>query len=117
MRVLVTVSPQMYRQAVAIAILRHRPDAEVLIASPEDLDGQARSFAPHAVVRNDDGEQLDVPEGVVCWVGVLITDSMNARISVGGRVTGAHDVSIEKLIAALDEAEALVEEEDGVLPA
>lgn len=86
MRILVTVSPQMYRrQAVSIAILRHRPDAEVLIASPEDLDGQARSFAPHPVVRNGDGEQLDVPEGVVCWVGVLITDSMNARISVGGR--------------------------------
>ena len=112
MRVLVTVTPQMYRQAMAIAILRHRPDAEVLIASPEDLDGQAKSFAPHAVVRNHDGEELGIPEGVVCWVGVMINDSMNARISVGGRVTDAHDVCVEELIAALDEAEALVPEED-----
>ncbi len=108
MRILVTISPQMYRQAVALAVLQHRPDAEVLIASPEDLDGQAASFAPHALVHNDDGEDLGVPEGVVCWVGVIITDSMNARISVGGRVTEAHDVSMEELLAAIDEAEALV---------
>lgn len=116
MRVLVTVSPQMYRQAVALAVLQHRPDAKVLIAAPEDLDGQAESFAPHALVHNDDGEELGVPEGVVCWVGVTITDSMNARISVGGRVTDAHDVTVEELIAALDEAEALVPEDDGDRP-
>ena len=106
----------MYRQAVALAVLRYRPDAEVLIASPEDLDRQAKSFAPHAVVRNDDGEELGVPEGVVCWVGVMITDSMNARISVGGRVTDAHDVTVEELLAALDEAEVLVPEDDGGRP-
>lgn len=112
-RVLVTVSPQMYRQAVALAVLRHRPDAEVLVASPTDLHGQATSFAPHVLVRNDDGESLDATEGVVCWVGVMITDSMNARISVGGSVTDAHDVTLEELLAAIDEAEALVPEDHG----
>ena len=95
----------------------HRPDAEILIASPEYLDGQAKSFAPHAVVRNDDGEELGIPEGVVCWVGVTITDSsMDARISAGGRETYAHDATVEELIRALDEAEVLVPEEDGGRP-
>ena len=73
-RVLVTVEPRMYREAIAIALQRMRPDTEVMLAPEEVLDGQVDGFAPNVLVRNDsDGA---IPEGllgsVVCRVEVLL---------------------------------------------
>jgi hypothetical protein len=52
-RVLVTVEPRMYREAIALAVQRDRPDAEVMLVSAVGLDGQVDSFEPHMLVRND----------------------------------------------------------------
>jgi hypothetical protein len=62
-RVLVTVEPRMYREAIALAVHRNRPEAEVMLVPEEVLDGQVKDFAPHVLVRNDsDGV---VPEGLL----------------------------------------------------
>src|SRR4028118_2380123 len=45
-RILVTVSPRMYREAIALSIRSRRPDFEVLIAPPWPLDGRAEAFVP-----------------------------------------------------------------------
>ena len=47
-RVLVTVEPRMYREAIAIAVHRNRPEAEVMLVAEEGMDGQAYDFAPRA---------------------------------------------------------------------
>ena len=62
-RVLVTVEPRMYREAIALAMQRHRPDAEVMLVSAVGLDGQVDSFEPHMLVRNDSDEAI--PEGLL----------------------------------------------------
>ena len=89
-RVLVTVEPRMYREAIAIAVHRNRPEAEVMLVAEEGMDGQVKDFAPHVLVRNDSDRV--VPEGllgsVVCRMEVLYTDSMAARVSVGDTPTG-----------------------------
>lgn len=103
----------MYRETLALAVLKRFPDAEMIVASPEALDGQAKRFAPHVVVRDDDGEELNVPEGVVCWMGVRVADSVYARISMDGRVTEFHDATLEDLLAALDGAAGLLRPADG----
>jgi hypothetical protein len=109
-RVLVTVEPRMYRQAIALAVQRNRPETEVMFGSEEGLEGQVKDFAPHVLVRNDsDGV---VPErvlgSVVCRMEVLYTDGMDARISVGGDSYTIEDASIDYLLALVDEAENLV---------
>ena len=109
-RVLVTVEPRMYREAIALAVQRNRPNSEVMHLSEEVMDGQAKYFAPHVLVRNySDGE---VPEGllggVVCRVEVIYTDGMAARVSVGGRSYTIEDATIDDLLALVDEAEDLV---------
>ena len=106
-RVLVTVEPRMYRQAIALALQRARPNTEVMIAPEDVLDGQVKDFAPHVLVRNDSDreipeEQLD---GVVCRVEVLYTDHMAARISVGGRSYTIEDASMDDLLSLVDEVE------------
>ena len=45
-RVLVTVEPRMYREAIAIAVRRGRPEAEVMLVPPNLLGGQVDGFEP-----------------------------------------------------------------------
>lgn len=104
-KILVANSPRMYRESLAFSILRHRPDFEVLIVSPEDLDGQVARFGPHVLVRDDDGVETNAPDGVILWVGIMIDDHLNARIAVDGKISERHDVSLEELLEALDEVE------------
>ena len=111
LRVLITVEPRMYREAIALAIQHHRPDAEVLLVSESVLDGQASGFAPHLLVRND-GDDGFVPEelleGVVCRAEVLYTDSMATRVSLaGGGSYTIGDACVDDLLALVDEAEGL----------
>ena len=112
MRVLVANTPLMYRESLALSIQRARPNFEVLIANPENVDGEVESLAPHALVRDDDGVETSSPDGVVCWVGIIIDDHLNARISVNGKISEIHDVSLDEFIAALDETERLLSSVD-----
>jgi hypothetical protein len=109
-RVLVTVEPRMYREAIALAVQRNRPEAEVMLVPDGILDGQVKDFAPHVLVRNDSDRA--VPEGllgsVVCRMEVLYTDGMAARISVGESSYTIEDTTMEDLLALVDEAEELV---------
>ena len=110
-RVLITLEPRMYRQAIALALRRSRPDSEVLLAAEESLNGQVHDFAPHVLVRSD--YHSEIPEGqlgsVVCRVEVLYTDHMGVRVSVvGGRSYTIEDASIDDLISLVDEAEGLI---------
>jgi hypothetical protein len=85
-RVLITLEPRMYREAIAHALQVARPDSEVMLAPEVSLNGQVHDFAPHVLVRSDSGRE--VPEGqlgsVVCRVEVLYTDHMGVRVSVVG---------------------------------
>jgi hypothetical protein len=108
-RVLVTVSPLMYREAIALSLHQHRPDFEVRIAPPEAAEEEVRGFEPHLLVHNDtDGLDPSVLAGVPCWVEVLYSDSMDAKISVDGRIEKAKDISTDDLLRAADEAAARV---------
>jgi hypothetical protein len=109
-RVLVTVEPRMYREAIALAVQSNRPKAEVMLVSEEVMDGQVKEFAPHLLVRNDSDRA--VPKGLlgslVCRVEVLYTDGMAARVSVGGNSYTIEDASMEDLLSLVDEAEELL---------
>ena len=109
-RVLVTVEPRMYREVIALAVQKNRPEAEVVLVPESTMDGQVDGFAPHVLVRNH-GDGV-IPErvlgSVVCRVEVLYTDSMAARVSVvGGRTFTIEDASMGDLLSLVDEAETL----------
>ena len=111
MRVRITLSPRMYREAIAHSLSQRRPALEVRIAPPEDAEEEVRAFAPHLLVRNDtDGLDLGVLEGVPCWVEVLYSDSMDAKIGVKGSVSQVSDISMDDLSRVLNEAEELISE-------
>ena len=116
-RVLVTVEPRMYREVIALAVHKNRPEAEVVLVPESTMDGQVDGFAPHVLVRNH-GDGV-IPErvlgSVVCRVEVLYTDSsMAARVSVvgGGRTFTIEDASMGDLLEAVDEAAQIADREE-----
>ena len=109
MRILITVSPRMYREALALSVYRHRPDLEVRMAPPEGLTEETRRFRPHLLMRNDnDGVDPEVLAGVPYWIEVLYSDSLNVRISADGHVTEIRDFAMDDLLRLVDEKEEQV---------
>jgi hypothetical protein len=107
LRILVAITPRMYREAIAGYLLQHRPGYEVRSSAPENIEEEVILFAPRLLV-HDDAEGLDpmVLRGVPCWIEVLYSDSMDARISLGGHIEETQDISMEVLLRVADEAAA-----------
>ena len=104
---MVTVSPLMYREALALSLHQHRPHFEVRIAPPEAAEEEVKGFGPHLLVHNDtDGLDQGVLESVPGWVEMCYSDSMDAKISVDGRLEEIRDISTDDLLRAADEAAA-----------
>ena len=107
-RVLVALSPRMYRQAITLSIHRNRPGLDVRSTSPEAAAGEIEAFRPYLLVHND---TAPIPEGalagVPCRVEVLYSDSMDARVSAGGRIERIGDMDVGGLLRVVDRAAAL----------
>lgn len=115
MRILLTISPRLYREVLALSIHRRRPDFEVLLTPPWPLDGRAERFGPHVLVQDADEAGLPpaLAEDVLCRVRILITDRVDATIGLDGMVSEVHDACLEDLFQVLQEAEGLAQR-DGV---
>jgi hypothetical protein len=106
-RILVTIIPLMYREAIAGYLLQHRPGYEVRSSAPENIEEEVILFAPHLLVHDDtDGLDPRMLRGVPCWIEVLYSDSMGARISVEGRIEENPDISTDVLLEVADESAA-----------
>lgn len=109
MRILITAKPTMYREAIALALHKYRPEAEVMLISAESLDGEIGNFRPHLLLRNDnDGIDPEELEGVVCRIEILFSDGMDARIVMDGQVVSIEDMSLENMFSVVEEVEKLV---------
>ncbi len=109
---LVAIAPRSYREAVALYLHRHRPQAEISIVSPEGVDAEVRRSSPHLVVCNEVSEV--VREVTITWVRILFEDSLGAEVSVDGRSERVEDVGMDDLLEVFDRTEALLSEGDGV---
>ena len=95
----------MYREATALSLHQHRPHFEVRIAPPEAAEEEVKGFRPHLLVHSDtDGLDEGVLEGVLCWVEVCYSDSMDTKVCVDGRLEEVKDISTDDLLRAADEA-------------
>jgi hypothetical protein len=104
-RILVTITPLMYREAIAGYLLQHRPGYEVRSSAPENIEEEVILFAPHLLVHDDtDGLDPRMLRDVPCWIEVLYSDSMGARISVEGRIEVNPDISTDVLLRVADES-------------
>ncbi|MBA2713934.1 MAG: hypothetical protein H0U55_10345 [Rubrobacteraceae bacterium] len=110
MRILITVTPRIYREVFALSIHRQRPDFEVLLAPPGSLDGRIGRFWPHVLVQDADDAALPpmLPDGMLCCIQLLDTGRMGATIQLDGTVSEVKDIRLEGLFGVLEKAEGLL---------
>ena len=107
MRILITITPRMYREVVALYLLQHRPGYEVRITAPQNAEEEVILFAPRLLVHDDTGGlEPGVLRGVPCRIEVLYSDGLDARISVDGHIEESMDISMKVLLRVADEAAA-----------
>ena len=73
MRILLAVSPLMYRESLAHLIRTNRPNAQVHLAEPEDLAREAASFGPHLIVCSEDAREVQVSASPHGWCSATKT--------------------------------------------
>jgi len=113
LRVLITVEPRMYRQALARSLHLKRPALDVRIAPPESIEGELASFRPHLLVRNDtDTVGAKELASVPFRVEVMYSDSMDAKIVLDGREERIKDASTDLLVLVADEAQRWLSAQD-----
>jgi hypothetical protein len=105
-RVLVGHEPRFYREALAAALAWLRPEAEIILVEPIDIDAEVERRRPHLVVCS----RLSpvVRRWALAWV-VLYPDAANlALVSVAGQERSVPAVEVDDLLAVFDEADQLV---------
>ena len=117
-RILITITPRLYREFLALSIHRRRPDFEVLLTPPWLLEGRAERFEPHVLVQDADEAGLPpaLTEGVVCRVRILKKpERIEATIELDGTTSEIRDARIEDVFGVLEEAErpSLLSHRDG----
>src|ERR671916_988156 len=103
-RILVAIEPHMYREVLAFHFRQERPLSEVTLASTQSLWAEAERTRPHLIIANEVPPELKEKVGFL-WVELSTNDVLVASISSDGYSTTIHDVSLQDLLAAVDQAE------------
>jgi hypothetical protein len=108
MRVLVAFEEQLRvgGEAIASAIRRDRPLAQVAAANAEALGGEVGSFDPHLVISTLPSP-TDV-SGRLAWVFLSPDPEKTSEICLGAERREVLNPSLEELFSVLDEVERLV---------
>jgi hypothetical protein len=106
LRLVVANDPRTYRETIATAIQRLRPDLEVLVVDPADLADQVEHWRPHMVISS-------VPVAraggwPLCWVALYPAGKMQVVVTVAAQQTWARDIDLAELLAVVDGIAALV---------
>jgi hypothetical protein len=109
-RILVAIKPRMYGEVLAFHIYQERPQAEVVLASPQTLQAEALRMKPHLIFANE--VPVSLKELGFYWVEVDSSDGLNAIISADGYSTTILDVSMQDLLAVVDKAEEQLAHEE-----
>lgn len=107
MRLLIGTSPRVYRELLVLSLHGHRPEAEVRMSPPKLLDDETGRFMPHMVVHNE-GVVVAAQAGLICWLEMLFSDGMGARVRLDGSTWDVEDLGTEDLLAIVDRMEGMI---------
>ena len=108
MRILIAIAPTMYRETLGHILHRDRPNDDVRLADPKDLDREASSFGPHLIVCTDGASEVR-EVSVPSWVVIRYQDSLSASVFLDGQDPRLiQDISIEDLLGVVEETQRLV---------
>ena len=105
-RVVVGNEPRFYREALAAALRLLRPDLEIILTEPADLDEEFGRGGAHLVVCSHLGPT--VQDQALAWI-LLYPDAENrAEVCIAGHERSVAGIEITDLLAIINEVERLV---------
>ncbi len=102
---LVANEPRTYREVLVHALRNLRPQAEVRIVEPEDLDAGIRDFRPHLVVCSRGCTA--VQDGVLTWVTLYPGDENRAEVVTAGGRAMLVGIQFDHFLSIVDGTELL----------
>ncbi len=99
-RVLLANEPRAYREAMASAFRRLRPDAEIVVAESDELDEQIRDLRPHLVLSSQPARSLE--DRPLPHVLLYPEGESKALVNIDGQQTTIADVDLEDLLWVID---------------
>ncbi len=103
MHILVAIDPQIYSEALVYTLYERRPACEVLRVAPEDLDSELEHLNPGLVICNEATNKVQAL--APSWIALHYSNRINATVCVGGHQFAREGVTIEDVLAIVDEAE------------
>ncbi len=106
MRLLLANEPQSYRQVIAAAVQKLRPDIDVAVSVlPDDLDREDLHLLPDMIVCS---RLTPVVEGSnSAWVLLYPDGETKTVISIDGQRTTSADLEFDELLAVIDQVATL----------
>jgi hypothetical protein len=105
-RIVVGNEPYSYRHVHAEALRELRPEAEVVLVDPADLDAAIAVHAPHLVLCST--LSLAVETGPLAWILLYPGGANLAVVSLGGAQRVIQHVEFDELLAVVDDVSHLV---------
>ncbi len=105
MRVLVANEPRSYREVIAAAILRLRPDCDVITVDPNDLDDVITRLRPEVVMCSR--LTLTVLTDARSWLLLYPDGKSGAVWSLGGHHRPIAGIELSTIIALIDSTRRL----------
>src|SRR5215217_5475569 len=106
-RIMVANEPRAYREAIGSTLWQLRPQTQVTIAAPEELDGEVLRFRPHLVVCSKLTEA--VRQHVVAWIVLYPEGEPVVEVSIAGEETHPVDLMVDALIEIVDRTMGLIQ--------
>ncbi len=106
MRLLLANEPQSYRQVIAAAVQKLRPDIDVAVSVlPDDLDCELLRLLPDMIVCSRLTPVVESSSSA--WVLLYPDGETKTVISIDGQRTTSADLEFDELLAVIDRVAAL----------
>lgn len=106
-RVLVANEPLAYREVISGVFKELRPQVEVVVADPIDLDREFSRLTPHFVVCSKSTPLVE--RDALVWVELYPEHGSQAIVSLVGEKAVFDGIDLDTLLSILDKAERLYE--------
>lgn len=106
-KILLTVDPRAYRETIGMALDRLRPEVEVIIEEPDNLEAALRSFEPEIVVCSEVTEL--VRQNTLAWIELYPEDEPHAIVRSVYGISTVNDLDFDMLIEVVDETARIIE--------
>ncbi len=107
MRIVLANEPLSYREVMAAALGALRPQHQVFLVAPDDLDNEVTRLAPEMVVSS---RSSAVVQGIArAWVMLYPDGASHAVVSIDGVRSTVEDMEFNSLLTIVDRTEQLTE--------